>query len=99
MKATWNNKVIADSDETIFIEGNQYFPPESVDQSVLEKTDLTTDCFWKGTANYYSLVDGDTKAENAAWYYANPKEGSEEKVKHAFKNYVAFYPNVVQISQ
>lgn len=99
MKAIWSGKVIAESEETVFIEGNHYFPPESVNQSFLEKTDLTTDCFWKGTANYCSLVDGDTTAENTAWYYSNPKEGSEEKVKHAFKNYVAFYSNIVQITQ
>lgn len=97
MKATWNNKVIAESDETVYIEGNQYFPLESVKAEFLVKTDLTTECHWKGTANYYSLVDGDTKAENAAWYYANPKEGSVEKVKHDFKDYVAFYPNIVEV--
>jgi uncharacterized protein (DUF427 family) len=97
MKAIWNGSVIAESDETVYIEGNQYFPPESVKQEFLEKTDLTTECFWKGTANYYSLVNGDDKANNAAWYYANPMNGSEEKVKHNFKNYIAFYPNIVQI--
>ena len=92
--ATWNGKTIAQSDETVFIEGGYYFPPESVNKEFLEDSDLTTECFWKGTANYYNLVDGDTKGENLAWYYAEPKEGSEEKVKHTFKNYVAFYPQV-----
>ena len=98
MKAVWNNKVIAESNETVYIEGNQYFPPESVNKEFLENSDLTTECHWKGTANYYNLVDGENKAQNAAWYYAEPKEGSEEKVKHSFKNYVAFYPQHVQVS-
>jgi len=97
MKATWNNKVIAQSDDTVYIEGNQYFPPDSVDSKFLEKTDLKTECHWKGTASYYSLVDGDTKVENAAWYYAEPKAGSTDKVKHEYKNYVAFYPQHVTV--
>lgn len=98
MKATWNGKIIAESDDTVYIEGNQYFPPESVVQEFLEKTDLETTCHWKGVASYYNLVDNDNKAENAAWYYANPKEGSTEKVKHEYKDYVAFYSNYVQVS-
>lgn len=98
MKVIWNGKTIADSDETVYIEGNQYFPPDSVDMKFFEKTDLETECHWKGTANYYSLVDGDKKVVNGAWYYANPKEGSVDKVGHEFKNYVAFYPQNVQIS-
>lgn len=97
MQAIWNGKVIAESDDTVYIEGNQYFPPESVKSEYLEKSDLETECHWKGTANYYNLVDGDLKAKNAAWYYANPKEGSTEKVKHEYKDYVAFYPNQVQV--
>jgi uncharacterized protein (DUF427 family) len=97
MKAVWNDQVIAESNETVYIEGSQYFPPESINSEFFEKTDLTTECHWKGTANYYSLVNGDVKAENAAWYYANPKPGSEEKVNHSFKNHVAFYPNQVQV--
>jgi len=98
MKAIWNNKVIAESDETVYIEGNQYFPPDSVNRDFLEKTDLETTCYWKGVANYYNLVDGDEKAENAAWYYAAPKEGSTDKVKHEFKDYVAFYPQHVKVA-
>jgi uncharacterized protein (DUF427 family) len=98
MKAIWNGNVIADSVETVYIEGNQYFPLDSVNKEFLQKTDLTTVCHWKGTANYYNLIDGDTKAENAAWYYANPKDGSEAKVKHSFNNFVAFYPNIVRVT-
>lgn len=98
MKAVWNGKTIAESDETVFIEGNQYFPPSSVKMEYLVGTDLTTECFWKGTANYYTLVDGDSKAENAAWYYAHPKDGSTQKVGKEFVNFIAFYPNIVTVS-
>jgi len=98
MKAVWNGHVIAESDETVYIEGNQYFPPDSVAREFFTDSELTTECHWKGTANYYSLVDGDTKAQDAAWYYANPIQGSEDKVKHTFKDYVAFYPNIVSVS-
>lgn len=98
MKAVWNNKVVAESDDTVYIEGNQYFPPESINEEFFANSDLTTECHWKGTASYYNLVDGDNIAENAAWYYINPKEGSEQKVKHIYKDYVAFYPNIVNIS-
>ena len=98
MKAVWNGQVVAESDETVYIEGNQYFPPSSIDRKLFVDSDLTTECHWKGTANYYSLVDGPVKVQDAAWYYADPKQGSEEKVKHIFKDYVAFYPNVVQVS-
>ncbi len=99
MKATWNGKVIAESDSTVFIEGNHYFPPESVDKTHLLNAELTTECFWKGTANYYHLVDADKKSENAAWYYAEPKDGSVEKVGHDFKNFIAFYPQHVTVSE
>lgn len=98
MKAVWNGTVVAESDETVYIEGNQYFPADSVKKEFFEDSDLTTECFWKGTANYYNLVSDDGKAENAAWYYASPKEGSAEKVGSDFTNYVAFYPNVVELS-
>ncbi len=94
--ATWNGKVIAESDqdELVFIEGNWYFPPASIKKEFFEASDLTTECFWKGTANYYNLVDGDTRGANLAWYYAEPKSGSEEKVGKKFANFVAFYPQV-----
>ena len=94
--ATWNGKVIAeaDQDDLVFIEGGWYFPAESVNKEYLEDSDLTTECFWKGTANYYNLVDGDTKGANLAWYYAHPKDGSEDKVGKKFANFVSFYPQV-----
>ena len=78
MKAIWNDRVIAESDDTVVVEGNHYFPLESVNEALLRPSDKTTFCSWKGTANYYTLsVDG---AENtdAAWYYANPKDAAKQ---------------------
>ena len=89
MKAIWNGTVLANSDETIVIEGNHYFPPESVDMKYFTKTDYQTRCPWKGLASYYSItVDGDLN-ENAAWYYPEPKDAAKE-----IKNYVAFWKGV-----
>ena len=74
MKATWNGITIAESDKTIIVEGNHYFPPESIQQAYFEGNDHTTICPWKGKANYYTLTDGNgNRAENAAWYYAEPE--------------------------
>lgn len=94
MKAVWNGVVIAESDETILIEGNHYFPPSSVKREYLRDSDTHTTCFWKGEASYYDIfVDGAVN-EDAAWYYPQPKEGSIEKVKKDFTNYVAFWHGV-----
>jgi uncharacterized protein (DUF427 family) len=95
MKATWNNRVIAESIETIEIEGNQYFPPASIMKDVLEKTDHTTICIWKGEAHYYDVVVDGKRNPNAAWYYPVPKAGSVERVGKDFTNYVAFWNGVV----
>ena len=82
MKAIWNDKVVAESDDTVVVEGNHYFPRESVDGSCLVESGHTTVCGWKGTANYFSLsVDGQVN-ENAAWYYAEPKEAAAEIAGH-----------------
>lgn len=84
--ATFNGKVIAQSDDTTFVEGNHYFPLDSLDKSVVTETTHSTHCPWKGEASYYTLeVDGQV-ADNAAWYYPNPKPGAEEVA-----NRVAFY--------
>ena len=78
MKATWNDQLIAESNETIVIEGNQYFPLASVTREFLTKSDYTTECHWKGTAHYHSLiVDGKTNSD-AAWYYPEPKDAARE---------------------
>lgn len=89
MKATWNGEVIAESDDTIVIEGNHYFPENSVKEEFLCKSDHHTFCPWKGTASYYTLeVDGE-KNENAAWYYPDAKEGAKQ-----MENRVAFWKGV-----
>ena len=89
MKAIWNDRVIAESSDTVVVEGNHYFPLESVDRSVLKPSDTHTVCPWKGTASYYSLdVDGNRNAD-AAWYYAEPKEAAKQ-----IRGRVAFWKGV-----
>ena len=87
--ATWNGTVIAKSDKTVVVEGNHYFPPESVNTQYLRQSATTSRCPWKGLANYYSLiVDGKTN-ENAAWYYADPSDAAAP-----IKGYIAFWKGV-----
>jgi uncharacterized protein (DUF427 family) len=89
MKAIWNDQVIAESDDTVVVEGNHYFPRSAVNDEVLEPSTTTTVCGWKGTANYFSLnVDGQRNAD-AAWYYAAPKDAAKE-----IKGRVAFWKGV-----
>jgi uncharacterized protein (DUF427 family) len=78
MKAIWNDAVIAESDDTVVVEGNHYFPLKSVDEALLKSSDKTTMCPWKGTANYYTVsVDGADNVD-AAWYYAKPKAAAQQ---------------------
>ena len=92
MRAEFNGQIIAESDETVVVEGNHYFPPSSIRSEFFTGTDHSTHCPWKGDASYYDVtVDGDT-ASNAAWYYPTPKEKAAE-----IKDHVAFYP-VVTVS-
>jgi len=89
MKAVWNDKVIAESDDTVVVEGNHYFPLDSVDAALLSPSDTTTACPWKGTANYYTLdVDG-ARNPDAAWYYADPKAAADN-----IRGRVAFWKGV-----
>jgi uncharacterized protein (DUF427 family) len=89
MKATLNGTVLAESDDTIVIEGNNYFPPDSINEQYFAETQHHTVCPWKGTASYYDLtVDGET-TPNSAWFYPEPKDAAAE-----IKRYVAFYPVV-----
>ena len=90
MKATWNGRTIAESDQTVVVEGNQYFPRSSVDPSVLVESPTHSTCPWKGEASYYSLsVDGKVNSD-AAWYYPEPKQAAAE-----IKDHVAFWHGVV----
>ena len=77
-EAVWNDQVIAHSERTVVVEGNHYFPKEDVDTSLLEKSATTTHCAWKGTAHYYTVDCDGERAEDAAWYYPQPKPGAEQ---------------------
>ena len=89
VKASWNGATIAESDDTIVVEGNHYFPRDSVDASLLRDSATTTICPWKGTASYYDVVvDGKTN-KDAAWYYPETKDAA----KHV-KGHVAFWKGV-----
>jgi uncharacterized protein (DUF427 family) len=88
-KAIWGGKVIAESNNTVVVEGNQYFPADSVTKNVLKSSLHTSICPWKGTAHYYHVeVDG-MKNENAAWYYPEPKPAAAE-----IKGRIAFWKGV-----
>jgi uncharacterized protein (DUF427 family) len=76
--ATWNDTVIARSDDTVIVEGNHYFPIESVTAGVLAESDHTSVCPWKGTAGYYDIVVDGRRNQNAAWYYAAPEDAAKE---------------------
>jgi len=89
MKAIWNGKVIAESDKTVNIEGNQYFPSESVKKEFLSSSQTHTVCPWKGTASYFDLIVDGQKNTNAAWFYPNPSALAEK-----IKDYVAFWRGV-----
>ncbi len=78
MKAILNEKVIAESDDTVYVEGNHYFPMSAVRESFLEKSDFTSVCGWKGTANYFNVKVDSTHIENAAWYYDAPREAAQK---------------------
>jgi uncharacterized protein (DUF427 family) len=88
-QATWHGAVLAESDRTIVVEGNHYFPPESIREAHFRPSDTHTTCSWKGEASYYDVVVGDEVNKDAAWYYPDPKAAAEE-----IKNYVAFWRGV-----
>ena len=89
MKAIWNNAVIAESDNTEIVEGNHYFPFDSIKPEFFTNTELTTVCGWKGKANYYSVtVDGKTN-KDCAWYYAEPNDAA-----NMIKGMVAFWNGI-----
>jgi|TARA_B100001250_G_scaffold410376_1_gene436702 uncharacterized protein (DUF427 family) len=96
MKAIWNNTTIAEAEDKdlIRIEGNWYFPPESLNREFFRDSDHTTTCHWKGLANYYDIVVDDKKNDFGAWYYHTPLEGSIERVGKDFADYVAFWNGV-----
>jgi uncharacterized protein (DUF427 family) len=89
VKAIWNGKVLAESDRTILVEGNHYFPPDSIKQEYFQDSTTHTICSWKGQASYYSLIIDGKLNEDAAWYYPTPKEAATQ-----IKDYIAFWRGV-----
>jgi uncharacterized protein (DUF427 family) len=83
--ARWNGAVIAQSDDTVVVEGNHYFPADSVDEALLDPSDTQTNCPWKGVASYRSLVVDGKRNPDAVWYYPDPKSAAAEiKGRYAF---------------
>ena len=76
--AMWNGVIIAQSDDTVMVEGNHYFPLASIDPTLLKPSGLTSICSWKGTASYYTLVADGAENPDAVWYYPTPKEAAKE---------------------
>ena len=89
MKATWNGEIIAESNDTIVIEGNHYFPPETINKDFFKSSVSQTDCVWKGTASYYDIEVNGSINKEAAWYYPEVSELAEP-----IKGYVAFWHGV-----
>lgn len=77
MRAVWRDLIIAESDDTVVVEGNHYFPRESLREDVLRASDTRTTCPWKGLASYYNLEQGGFRSADAVWYYPDPKPGAE----------------------
>ena len=89
MKAVWKNVILAESKDTVVVEGNHYFPPDSINQRYFKESDTHTTCPWKGQASYYHIeVDGEVN-KDAAWTYPAPKDAAQN-----IKNHVAFWKGV-----
>ena len=87
--AIWEGAVLAESDRCVVVEGNQYFPPDSVHREFLLPSDHTTICSWKGTAHYYSIDVNGKRNENSAWFYPEPKDAAKQ-----IQGYIAFWRGV-----
>lgn len=88
-KAVWNGAVLAESDQCVVVEGNQYFPPDSLNQEYFKPSSTHTTCPWKGTASYYTVVVDGQENPDAAWYYPSPKDAAKQ-----IAGYVAFWRGV-----
>lgn len=89
MKAIWNGQVIAESNDTVVVEGNHYFPKNSIKEEYYKSSEHTTHCFWKGEASYYTLDVNGEQNEDAAWFYPTPSDAAMN-----IKDYVAFWKGV-----
>ncbi len=96
MKAIWNDQIIAEADkgDLIYIEQNWYFPPASVKQEFLRKSDTPYTCPWKGVCQYFDVGEGDNYSADNAWSYPEPYPAAFERTKKDFTNYVAFWRDV-----
>ena len=90
MKAIWNNQIIADSNETVVVENNHYFPASAIKKEFFVQSDKTSVCHWKGRASYFSVVVDGKENKDSAWYYPDPKEDAKE-----IRDHVAFWRGVV----
>ena len=88
-RAIWNGEVLAESDRTIVVEGNHYFPPDSISRKFFRESNSHTTCPWKGLASYYDVQVNGAVNKDAAWYYPAPKEAARQ-----IKDYVAFWHGV-----
>ncbi len=88
-KAIWNETVLAECEQSQVVEGNHYFPPESLNREYFRASEAQTICGWKGTASYYDVVVGEKVNEQAAWYYPDPKSAAAN-----IKGYIAFWKGV-----
>ncbi len=96
MKAIWNDQIIAEADKEklIYIEGNWYFPPDSVKSEYLRKSPTPYTCPWKGDCQYYDVGTGETWSSDDAWSYPEPKASAIQQVKKDFSGYIAFWRSV-----
>ena len=89
MKAIWNNKIIAESDQTVVIENNHYFPQESIKKVYFKTSETHSTCPWKGKASYFTIAVDGKENKDAAWYYPEPSAKAE-----SIKNHIAFWKGV-----
>jgi uncharacterized protein (DUF427 family) len=82
MKATWNGATLAESDQTVIVEGNHYFPADAINREYFTESATHTTCPWKGEASYYSVVVDGNENKDAAWYYPTPKPAAENIAGH-----------------
>ncbi len=89
MKALWNETVLAESDETVVVEGNHYFPPDAINRQYFRDNSMHTVCPWKGKASYYDIVVGDQVNQGGAWTYPSPSQAAKQ-----IEGYIAFWRGV-----
>ncbi len=94
MKAVLDDTVLAESDDTVVVEGNHYFPPDSLNEDYFETSDHKSTCPWKGEAHYYNIEAGGSRKEDVAWYYPDPSDAASE-----IKDHIAFYTTEVEVTE